>query len=146
MIFWLVLKLEMSYRVIIIRKILVSFRGFFEDYILAWWNIWVFIILLFCLKILFNLNGQGHSVTHPLLLCFTLLVVHDAEELKLSLLSTLQKQTNKQTNKQHQQGFCMDLPSMKYNKRSSLKLTPHKPNDAWKKFTTHTEFLYWWER
>jgi hypothetical protein len=36
MIFWLVLKLEMSYRVIIIRKILVSFRGFFEDYILAW--------------------------------------------------------------------------------------------------------------
>jgi hypothetical protein len=26
-------------------RILVSFRGFFEDYILAWWNIWVFIIL-----------------------------------------------------------------------------------------------------
>jgi len=56
----------------------------------------------FPLKILFNLNGQGHSVPHPLLLCFTLLVVHDAEELKLSVLSTLQKQTNKQ----HQQGFA----------------------------------------
>jgi hypothetical protein len=36
MIIWLVLKLEISYRVIIIRKTLVSFRGFFEDYILAW--------------------------------------------------------------------------------------------------------------
>jgi len=48
--------------------------------------------------------------------------VHDAEELKLSLLSTLQKQTNKQTTPT---GICMDLPSMKY-KRSSLKLTPHK--------------------
>jgi hypothetical protein len=38
MIFWLVLlKLEISYRVIISRRILVSFRGgFFEDYIFAW--------------------------------------------------------------------------------------------------------------
>jgi len=38
MIFWLVLKLEISYnRVIIIsRRILVSFRGCFEDYIFAW--------------------------------------------------------------------------------------------------------------
>jgi len=34
MIFWLVLKLEISYyRVIICRRILVSFRGYFEDYI-----------------------------------------------------------------------------------------------------------------
>jgi hypothetical protein len=31
-IFWLVLKLEISYRVIISWRILVSFRGFFEDY------------------------------------------------------------------------------------------------------------------
>jgi hypothetical protein len=29
MIFWLVLKLEISYRVMISRRILVSFRGFF---------------------------------------------------------------------------------------------------------------------
>jgi len=29
MMFWLVLKLEISYRVMISRKILVSFRGFF---------------------------------------------------------------------------------------------------------------------
>jgi len=41
MIFWLVLKLEISYRVMILWRILVSFRGFFfEDYIIfAWWNI-----------------------------------------------------------------------------------------------------------
>jgi hypothetical protein len=38
MIFWLVLKLEISYnRVIIASMILVSFGGFFEDwYIFAW--------------------------------------------------------------------------------------------------------------
>jgi hypothetical protein len=36
MIFWLVLKLEMSYRVIISGMILISFRQFFEDYIFAW--------------------------------------------------------------------------------------------------------------
>ncbi len=39
MIFWLVLKLQISYRVIISRRILVSFRGFFEDHIFAWWNV-----------------------------------------------------------------------------------------------------------
>jgi hypothetical protein len=33
MIFWLVLKLEICYRVMISGRILVSFRGFFEDYI-----------------------------------------------------------------------------------------------------------------
>jgi hypothetical protein len=36
MIFWFVLKLEISYRVIISRRILVSFRGFYEDYTFAW--------------------------------------------------------------------------------------------------------------
>jgi hypothetical protein len=37
MIFWLVLKLEISYRVMISGRILVSFGGFvFEDYIFAW--------------------------------------------------------------------------------------------------------------
>jgi len=36
MIFWLVLKLEISYIIIISRRILVSFRGIFEDYIFAW--------------------------------------------------------------------------------------------------------------
>jgi hypothetical protein len=45
-IFLLVLKLEISYRVMISWKILVSCRGFFEDYIFAWWNTWVSIILL----------------------------------------------------------------------------------------------------
>jgi hypothetical protein len=46
MIFWLVLKVEISYRVTIPWRILVSFRWCFEDYIFAWWNIWVSIILL----------------------------------------------------------------------------------------------------
>ncbi len=32
---------------------------FFEDYIFAWWNIWISLILL-------NVNGKGHNVTHPL--------------------------------------------------------------------------------
>jgi hypothetical protein len=36
MIFWLVLKLEISSRVIISCRILVSFRGFLKDYIFAW--------------------------------------------------------------------------------------------------------------
>ncbi len=70
MIFWLVLKLEISYnRVMISWRILVSFRGFFEDYIFAWWNIWVSIILLLPYD-KFKCKWQGHSVTHPLfLLC-----------------------------------------------------------------------------
>ncbi len=43
-------------------RIGVSFRGFFEDYIFKWWNIWVSIILLnFAFKILFNVNnGKEH--------------------------------------------------------------------------------------
>jgi hypothetical protein len=36
MVFWLVLKLENSYRVIIPSRIFGSFRGFFEGYIFAW--------------------------------------------------------------------------------------------------------------
>jgi len=36
MIFWPVLKLEITYKVVISGRILVSFRGFFEDYILGW--------------------------------------------------------------------------------------------------------------
>jgi len=43
--FWIVLKLEINYRVIISWRILISFRGFFEDYIFAWWL--SFTILLF---------------------------------------------------------------------------------------------------
>jgi hypothetical protein len=35
MIFWLVFNLEISYRVMISGRILVSFSGFFEDYIFA---------------------------------------------------------------------------------------------------------------
>ncbi len=50
MMFWLVLKFEISYRVIINWRIFISFRGFFEDYIFACWDIWVSINLLFQLR------------------------------------------------------------------------------------------------
>jgi hypothetical protein len=66
MIFWLVLKLEISYRVIIISwRILVSLRGFFEDDIFCKWNIWVSMILLLHCDT-FQCKWQGHSMTHPL--------------------------------------------------------------------------------
>jgi hypothetical protein len=67
MIFWLVLKFEISYRVIIYYKILVSCRGFFEDYIFAWWSNWVFIILLLP-QDTFECKWQGNNVTHLLLI------------------------------------------------------------------------------
>jgi len=38
----------------------------FEEYIFAWWNIWIFIILLLPWDT-FYCKWQGHSVTHPLL-------------------------------------------------------------------------------
>jgi len=65
MIFWLVLQLENRYRVIISWRILVSFRDCFEDYIFAWWNIWVSIIILLP-EDTFQCKWQGHSVTRPL--------------------------------------------------------------------------------
>jgi hypothetical protein len=61
-----VLKLEISYRVMISWRILVSFRGFFfEDFIFAWGNIWISIIFLLPWDT-FWCKWQGHSVTHPL--------------------------------------------------------------------------------
>jgi hypothetical protein len=65
MIFWLVLELEISFRVITSWSILVSFRVFFEDYIFAWWNIWVSMILLLA-QDPFECKWQDHSVTHHL--------------------------------------------------------------------------------
>jgi len=60
MIFWLVLKLEISYRVIISSRILVSFRGLFEASVyfcmvkyLSFHN------SSFSLEILFNVNGKA---------------------------------------------------------------------------------------
>jgi len=58
--FWLVLKLEISSKVLISWRILVSFNRFFEGYIFAWWHIWVSIFF----KILFNVNGKA-IVWHP---------------------------------------------------------------------------------
>jgi hypothetical protein len=48
------LKLDISYKVTKSWRILVFFRGFFGDYIFAWWNIWV------------SISGKA-IVTHPLL-------------------------------------------------------------------------------
>jgi hypothetical protein len=57
-IFWLVLKLEISYRVEVTWRIWFLIEDVFEDYIFAFENIWVSTIL-FCLKILFNVNGKA---------------------------------------------------------------------------------------
>jgi hypothetical protein len=52
MIFWLVLKLEISYRVMISWRLLVSFRGFFFKIIFLRGEIFRFWSFFFCLKIL----------------------------------------------------------------------------------------------
>jgi hypothetical protein len=40
-----------------------------EDYSFAWWNIWVYIILLFALvRCFFHVNGKGHIVVQPLVI------------------------------------------------------------------------------
>jgi hypothetical protein len=58
MIFWLVLKLEISYRVIISWRILVSFGGFFEHYI-------------FCRVKYLSVNGKATVwLTHSLFVYF----------------------------------------------------------------------------
>jgi hypothetical protein len=67
MIFWLVLKLGISYRVIISWRILVYLRGFFEDYIFAMVKYVSFHNSFFCLKIRFNVNGKASMCHTP---CF----------------------------------------------------------------------------
>jgi hypothetical protein len=69
MIFWLVLKLEISYyRVMIPWRILVSFRDFFKDYIYAWWNIWNSIINFFFFLPLKRYFKKNLCDTPPLVL------------------------------------------------------------------------------
>jgi hypothetical protein len=56
MVFWVVLKLEICYRVMISWRILVPFRGFCLlkiRCIFAWWNIWISMILLLPLRYFF---------------------------------------------------------------------------------------------
>ncbi len=69
MIFWLVLKLEITYRVLMSWSILVSFRGLFEDYSFAWWNILSFHNSSFALRYFLWCKWQDHGVRH-LLFCF----------------------------------------------------------------------------
>jgi hypothetical protein len=68
MIFWLVLKLEISYRALIVWRILVSFRGLF-------WRLWFlhgeifecFHNSCFALRYVFNVNGKA-TMWHTLYL------------------------------------------------------------------------------
>jgi hypothetical protein len=68
MIFWLVLKVEISYTVMTSWRILVSFRGYFLKIIfLHWWNILKFHYSFFASRcFLIQFKWQGHSVAHPL--------------------------------------------------------------------------------
>ncbi len=59
MIFWLVLKLEISYRVMISWRILVSFRGFFWRLYFRMGKYLNFHNSSSCLQILFNVNGKA---------------------------------------------------------------------------------------
>jgi hypothetical protein len=63
MIFWLVLKLEISYRIILSWRILVSFRGFFEDFSFAWWKYLRFHNSYFALRCLLMYMARPHSDT-----------------------------------------------------------------------------------
>jgi hypothetical protein len=77
MIFWLVLKLEISYRVKISWRILVCFKGFFWRLYFCRWNIRIFIILLLFEDTLWC-KLQGHSGTHPL---FCMYCMHLSEHI-----------------------------------------------------------------
>jgi hypothetical protein len=69
MIFWFVLKLEMSYRSY--NNILKDFLFLLEDFlkiIFLHGERFEFPQFFFCLKILFNIIGKGNSVMHPLFL------------------------------------------------------------------------------
>ncbi len=57
--------LRLSYRAIISWRILVSSRGFFEDYILAWWNTWVSIILLLPSYTFLSVNDKATVWHNP---------------------------------------------------------------------------------
>ncbi len=75
MIFWLVLKLEISYRVMISGRILVSFGGFFFKIIFLYGEIFEFSLFFFCLKILFNVNVKATVCTN-LVFNITLVYIH----------------------------------------------------------------------
>jgi hypothetical protein len=73
--FWLVLELEINCRVIMAGRILLSFRGFFEEYIFTSWRNWLLIIRPSPLRCFFsNRKWQGHHVTHvvPVVFCLSL--------------------------------------------------------------------------
>jgi hypothetical protein len=56
---------RLTYRGIKSWRILVSSRGFFEDYIFAWWNIWVSTILLLRYYTFLSVNGKATVWHNP---------------------------------------------------------------------------------
>jgi hypothetical protein len=69
MIFWLVLKLEINYRVIIFWRVWVSFRGFLKIIFMPG-EIFEIPLFVFCLKILFYANGNA-TVWHTPCYCLS---------------------------------------------------------------------------
>ncbi len=78
MIFWLVLKLEINYRVMISWRILVSFRGFFLKIIFLHDEIFeISYNSSFCLKILFNnVNGKATAWHTPCYIPLQVALLH----------------------------------------------------------------------
>jgi len=70
MIFWLVLKLEISCRVIISWRILVFLEDLFEDHIFCMVKYLSFSIVLGLPYDTFQCKWQGHTGTHPLVFLF----------------------------------------------------------------------------
>jgi hypothetical protein len=69
MIFWLLLKLEISYRVM---KILVSFTGFFLKITIYFCMVKYLSLHNSSFALRYFLKWQGHSATHP---CFNFLML-----------------------------------------------------------------------
>jgi hypothetical protein len=64
-------------RVMISSRIWFLLEGFLEDYVFAWWNIWIFIILFFIfLRILFNVNGKATVWHTPCFFSFHIFAVY----------------------------------------------------------------------
>ncbi len=93
-IFGLCWNLRLVIRVMIISwRILVSFKGFFEDYIFAWWNyILSFHNSSFCLKIHLNVNGKA-TVWHTPCFVFVFVLLPLLKGLFLTRLQLLTHKT-----------------------------------------------------
>ncbi len=95
MIFWLVLKLEISCRVIISWRILVFLEDLFEDHIFCMVKYLSFSIILHLPYDPFQCKWQGHTGTHPLVFLFCHIEISNrtvSGGLLRSLIMVLRKQ------------------------------------------------------